>query len=544
MPNSSPASPTDPVNASRQKSSLGRASASVGGATMVSRVLGFIRDIIFARVMGAGAVMDVFVLVFQIPNFFRRLFAEGAFSQAFVPVLSEYRQQQSASDTKQLVNTVVGTLGVILLAVTLIGVLASPAFIWLFGSGFVKGDADGIDRFALAVDALRVTFPYLLFISLTACAAGVLNSYGRFFAPAIAPVILNLCLITAAWFFVQPADDPIMILAWAVFLAGILQWLFQWPFLHAIGMLGWPRWGWRSPGVQRIIKLMLPVMFAASATQINLLIDRHIASYLNTGSISWLYYSDRMLEFPLGIFTIAIATVLLPSLSRHHADKDADAFRHTLQWGLRMVLFVVVPAAVGMLFLAEPIMSTLFQHGAFTAHDAHMAGLSLRAYAFGLVGLSLVKILAPAYFARQDMKTPVRASLAAVAGNIVLNIVLVSAMVVMGFYAPHLGLALALSLAAFINAGVLWRGLALNRMLRMNAAAYRILLHALLANIAMSMILVFWLRTIGDWTQLDLSVRAIHLLTVIVSAVMVYFAMLWLLGERWWLRWRKQPLQK
>ena len=435
---------------------LFRSTAVVSSLTLISRILGFVRDVVFARVFGAGPAMDAFLVAFKIPNFMRRLFAEGAFNQAFVPVFSEYRTQRSREELEELADRVFGTLAAVLFAITLVGVVAAPVLIAIFAPGFI-GKED--DQYALATELLRLTFPYLLFISLTAFAGSMLNSYGRFAVPALTPVLLNICLIVAALWGAPHFDNPVRALAWGVFIAGVVQLLFQLPFLMRLKMLPRPRWGWRFEGVRKIMKLMLPAIFGSSVAQINLLLDTIIASFLVAGSVSWLYYSDRLMEFPLGLFGIALGTVILPALSRRHAEGDPARFSETLDWALRLTAIFGVPAALGLGVLAAPILATLFLSEAFTATDVHMASLSLMAYAFGLPGLILVKVLTPAFFARQDTMTPVKIGVAAMATNMALNLLFVVPLAIYGVSGLHAGLALATSLAAWLNAGLLYRTL-------------------------------------------------------------------------------------
>ena len=382
-------------------SGLLRSTGVVGSMTLVSRVLGFVRDVLQAALFGAGAAMDAFFIAFRIPNLFRRLFAEGAFSQAFVPVLSETRRTQSAEEVRDLVGVVSGTLGGVLLVLTAACVIGAPLLIGLFAPGF----SDTPEKFGQAVEMLRWTFPYLMFVSLVALAGGVLNAHGRFAAPAFTPVWLNVCLIAAALWYAP----NVVSLAIAVFIAGVIQLLFLLPSLARIGMLARPRWGWSDPRVRRIMLLMLPIMFGSSVGQLSLLVDSIIASFLpRDGSVSWLWFADRLMEFPLGTFSIAIATVILPALSRQADAAGAEGFSRTIDWAIRMVLLIGVPAAIGLFVLSGPLVATLFFHGQFTAEDVRMTGWALQAYALGFLGFSLVKVLVPGYFARQDARTPVR----------------------------------------------------------------------------------------------------------------------------------------
>ena len=371
-----------------------KSAAVVSAMTTLSRVLGLVRDVVFARYFGAGMGTDAFFIAFKIPNFLRRLFAEGAFSQAFVPVLTEYKTRRTHDDVRGLSAHVVGTLGVMLFILTLIGVIAAPILVMAFAPGFI-GDQPRLD---LTADMLRITFPYILFISLTALAGGILNSYGKFGVPALTPVLLNLVMIGAAIWVAPYMDPPIMALAWGVFVAGIVQLLFQLPFLYRMKLLGLPRWGWKDEGVSRILRLMVPALFGSSVVQINLLFDVLIASFLAAGSVSWLYYSDRLVEFPLGVFGIALATVILPKLSQRHAEQSQEHFSLTLDWALRWVVIIGTPAALGLFLLSGPLITTIFHYGEFNDHSVYMAKLSLMAYSLGLMGFILVKVLAPGYY--------------------------------------------------------------------------------------------------------------------------------------------------
>jgi len=368
----------------------------VSAMTSLSRISGFVRDMVYAQMFGAGTGTDAFFVAFRIPNFLRRLFAEGAFSQAFVPVFSEYQTQRSRAELQELVDQVAGTLGAILFVISAIGVLAAPVLILLFAPGFTA-DAG---KYELTVAMLRITFPYLLFISLTAFAGSVLNSCGKFSIPAITPVLLNLTMIAAALWLAPRMERPVVGLAWGVFIAGIIQLGFQVPFLRQVKLLPRPRWGWASQGVQQVLKLMLPAIFGSSVAQVNLLIDTLLASFLVSGSVSWLYYSDRLVEFPLGIFGVALGTVILPKLSRQHASAETDGFSHTLDWALRWALLIGIPATVALIILSGPILSALFQYGQFDAHDVAMSTRSLMAFSLGLVAFMLIKVLAPGFYAR------------------------------------------------------------------------------------------------------------------------------------------------
>ena len=367
--------------------------------------------------------MDAFFVAFRIPNIFRRFFAEGSFSQAFVPVFAEYDQSRDHAEVRELVSRTAGTLGVMLSVLAALGAIAAPVFIGVFAPGFANGTS-GADagRFALAVDMLRWTFPYLLFVSLAALAGGVLNTYHRYVAAAFSPVMLNVVLIIFAVWVAPLYARPGMALAAGVFAAGVVQLLCMLPSLARIRLLPLPRWGWTHPGVRKILKLMVPGLFGSSVAQISILLDTLIASFLVTGSISWLYYSDRIMEFPLGVFGIALATVMLPNLSRQHAARATEDFGNTLDWALRLVILIVTPATLGLMLLSGPLLATLFYGGEFGIQDVEQSSYSLIAYSAGLMGFTMVKVLAPGYFARQDTGTPVRVGLIALGSTMVLNL--------------------------------------------------------------------------------------------------------------------------
>ncbi len=507
---------------------LFRSTALVGAMTMISRVLGLLRDIIFANLFGASGGTDAFFVAFKIPNFMRRLFAEGAFSQAFVPVFSEYRETRSRDDLKDLLNHVAGALGGFLLILSSLGSLAAPLLVYLFAPGF----SDDPVRFQLTADMLTITFPYIFFIALTALAGGVLNSFNKFAIPAFTPVLLNLCLISAAVWGTDYFAQPVMALAWGVAAAGLLQLLFQFPFLLKLGMLPIPRFRRAHEGVKKILKLMLPAIVGSSVAQINLLFDTIIASFLAAGSVSWLYYSDRLVEFPLGVFGIALATVILPSLSRHHAQKSAESFNRTLDWSLRLTSLIAIPAALGLLLLAGPLLSTLFGYGEFSQHDTQMASLSLMAYALGLPAFIYIKVLAPGYYARQDTRTPVRIGIQAMIANMLLNLLFVVPLVMLEFSGPHVGLALATAASAYMNAFMLYRGLCKQGVYQHLSGWGRLWLQILLANGLMALFLLYTSPAISHWHSWTLLERIPTLLGFVLLAVLIYAASLLLSGFR------------
>ncbi len=499
-----------------------RSSAVVGIMTMISRVLGLIRDVVVAGYFGASGASDAFFVAFKIPNFLRRLFAEGAFAQAFVPVLSEYRSQRDLTAVQFLVNRTAGSLGFVLLLVTLLGSIGSPLLAMLFAPGFYLS---GSESFGLAADMLRITFPYLMLISLTAFCGAILNSYERFAVPAFTPVLLNVCLIGSAVYLSPLFDPPIMALAWGVLMAGTVQLLFQLPFLARLRLLPVPQAGWKDEGVRRILKLMLPALFGVSVAQINLLLDTVLASFLQTGSVSWLYYSDRLAELPLGVFGIAIATVILPSLSRKHAEKSGDEFAKMLDWAVRMVLLIGIPSAVALILLAEPLLTTLFHYGEMTDRDVSMAAMSLRAYGLGLLAFMLIKVLAPGYFSRQDTKTPVKIAVKAMVANMVFNLILV-------FPLAHAGLALATALSAFMNAGWLLHGLIKQGVFKWQSGWLKWSLQLVCANALMAAVILLFAPAASDWLSAGLWQRVEWMFLLVAGAVLVYCASLILSGVR------------
>ncbi len=500
----------------------------VSGMTLLSRVLGLARDIVFARLFGAGIVMDAFFVAFKIPNLLRRFFAEGAFSQAFVPVFAEYKSTRTRAELTALADRVTGTLGIALFVVTLIGVVMAPILIMIFAPGFLgRGE-----QYELATAMLRFTFPYILFISLTGLAGAMLNSFGKFAVPAFTPVLLNVVMISAAIWLEPLMPRPGLGLALGVFLAGLVQLFFQLPFLRGIGMLPRPRWGWRDSGVRKVGRLMLPAIFGSSVAQINMLIDTLIASFLTAGSITWLYYADRMMEFPLGVFGVALATVILPGLSEQHAQKSRKDFSATLDWALRLVALIVVPAAVALLVLAAPILATLFFGGRFDANDVAMSAFSLQAYSIGLLGFSLVKVLAPGYYSRQEMRTPVRIAVVALLVNIALNLIFVYSMIEAGFSAPHAGLALATALAAALNAFLLYRGLRRAAVYHPGDGWLWLIIRVGVASAAMALVLWQLAGPASTWLELGLSARIGRLALCIAAGGATYFFVLAVLGLR------------
>ncbi|MFK5892448.1 MAG: murein biosynthesis integral membrane protein MurJ [Pseudomonadota bacterium] len=507
----------------------------VASMTMLSRILGFARDVVFAREFAASASMDAFLIAFKIPNFMRRLFAEGAFNQAFVPTLTEYKETRDKNEVKDLIAHVAGTLGGILFIISILGILLAPVLIMLFAPGYLLNETQGLEQssqYDLTVSLLRITFPYILFISLVAFAGGILNSYHKFAIPAFTPVILNLVLISCVYFLVPYMDEPVMALAIGVFIAGFLQLLLQLPFLAKIGLLVKPKWNRAHQGVRQILKLMLPAIFGASIAQINLLLDTILASLLVSGSISWLYYSDRLMEFPLGILGVALATVILPSLSRDFASKSIDEFSVTLDKSIRWVVYLGTPAAVGLFFLAAPIIITLFGSDKFQHHDVLMSSYSLRAYSLGLFGFILVKVLLPGFYARKDTKTPVKIGIIALSVNMLFNLIFVLPWIFVGLDGPHTGLALATSLSAMTNAYLLYRRLRKDNIYQPQSGWKKVWFQVGIANTLMALLLWLGIEDITIWQDWGSLEKITTLSLLILFAVIIYFLSLWLLGVK------------
>lgn len=519
---SAPPSGTESGPESTASNGLLKSSIVTSGSTLLSRVLGMVRETVFAALFGDNAAADAFFVAFRIPNFLRRLFAEGAFSQAFVPVLSEKRKTDPREAVKLFIDKVAGSLGLALLVTTLLGVLGAPLIGGLFGMGYL----DDQSKFGLLVEMLRITFPYLILISLTSFAGAILNSYGHFAVPALTPVILNVVLIVTAWLLAPLFAEPAIALAWGVLLAGALQLMFQLPFLAHLRMLPRPRLDLQDAGVKKVISLMLPVMFSVSVGQINLIVDTALATSIEgDGSVSWLNYTDRLVELPLGIFATAIATVILPALSRLKTSGDEKAFSHTVEWGLRCCLLVGLPACLALLILAEPMVITLYQRGAFGVDAVLPTTRSVRALGSGLLAFMAIKILASAYFSRQDMNTPVRCGVIAMVSNIVINLILIVPM-------KHVGLALSTAISAFINAGLLMRGLLQRKVLVIAPEFWTVLARMLVANALMVVVLLMLQQPSQTWLQWNDLSRVLHLLAQCLAGGLVYLFALWLCGLR------------
>jgi len=506
-----------------QKRGLLGSSLIVGFGTMLSRVLGLVRDVSVGHMFGAGGMVDAFFVAFKIPNFLRRLFAEGAFSQAFIPVLAEYKEKGGKAAVRDLVAHVEAWLGIWLTLVTLLLIVASPLVAMLFAPGFWwQGETAKLAEVGYMI---KLTAPYLFFISLTSLSASILNTYQRFAVPAITPVLLNISLIISALWLSPQFGVPVHALALGVFIAGVVQFLFQLPFLWREGVLVFPVFKPKHPGVNKIGLLMIPALFGVSVSQINLLLDTVLASLLQDGSVSWLYYSDRLVELPLGIIGIAIATVVLPSLSRDHAAKSTDAFAATLDWAVRLIILLGVPASIALIVLAEPMLSVIFYHGEMDYFSIQMATLSLRAYAFGLLAFMFIKILAPGFYSRQNTKTPVKIAIYAMFANMVLNLMLV-------FWLQHAGLALATALSSWLNAALLYVALRKEINLTLSSASW-IMLVRVVAATALMVLIIVWLQPLGEFWQLqDIWSRVIMLTKLVAVGIISYVFCLLLIGTR------------
>lgn len=498
-----------------------KAVAAVSSMTLVSRVLGFARDAIMARIFGASMATDAFNVAFKLPNLLRRIFAEGAFSQAFVPILAEYKNKQGDEAAREFIADVSGMLTLILAIVTAIGVVAAPWVIWISAPGFAKNP----DKFALTTDLLRITFPYILLISLSSLAGAVLNTWNKFSVPAFVPTLLNVSFIIFALFLTPYFDPPILAMAVAVVVGGVAQLAYQLPHLRKIGMLTRPKLNFHDAGVWRVIKQMGPAILGVSVSQISLIINTIFASFLISGSVSWMYYADRLMEFPTGLLGVALGTILLPSLAKTYSNDDTAEYSRLLDWGLRLALLLAIPSAVALALIAEPLTVAMFQYGKFTAHDAAMTQQALSAYAVGLVGLILIKILAPGFYARQNIKTPVKIALFTLAVTQLFNLLLIDQL-------RHAGLALAISLGALTNAGLLFYQLRKQQIFTPQSGWGIFMVKLLLAVSVMAAALFGLMQWMPDWSQGNMLMRLLRLAGLVLVGIVAYFATLGLLGFR------------
>ena len=521
---------------------------SFSSMTMVSRVLGLVRDFVVTTTFGTNAITDAFWVAFRVPNFLRRLFAEGSFATAFVPVFTEVKETRSHAELRELMARTAGTLGGVLMLVTAVALIFAPQLASVFSSGV---DTDPVKQ-GLLVDLFRLTFPFLLFVSLTALAGGALNSFQRFAMPALTPVILNLCMIAGAlWLAPRLGGTPekqILALGWAVLAAGILQLLFQLPSLKGINLLTLPRWGWNHPDVRKVLTLMVPTLFGSSVAQINLMLDTVIAARLSDGSQSWLSLADRFLELPLGVFGVALGTVILPALARHHVKTDGEGFSNALDWGLRMTLLIAVPSMLGLLLLAQPLIATLFQYREFTDFDTRMTALSVYGLSFGLPAFALLKVVLPAFYSRQDTRTPVRAGVAALVANMVFNFVLLAvlyqvmvpeALKAQGVMAAlaaqpglHLALGIASALSSYLNLALLWYWLGRTGVYQRRPGWGGYVLRLVVACAAMSAVLLGLLHWLPGFGGMDKWQRIGSLALLVGGGGLTYLLAMLAMGFR------------
>ncbi|AYH01318.1 murein biosynthesis integral membrane protein MurJ [Pectobacterium parmentieri] len=495
--------------------------AAVSSMTMLSRVLGFVRDAIVARIFGAGMATDAFFVAFKLPNLLRRIFAEGAFSQAFVPILAEYKSQQGDEATRTFLAYVSGMLTLILALVTVAGMVAAPWVIMVTAPGFAATP----ERFELTSNLLRVTFPYILLISLTSMVGSVLNTWNRFSVPAFAPTLLNVSMIGFSLFAAPYFNPPVMALAWAVLVGGLLQLGYQLPHLKKIGMLVLPRLKWRDPSVWRVMKLMGPAVLGVSVSQISLIINTIFASFLSEGAVSWMYYADRLMEFPSGVLGVALGTILLPSLAKSFASGNQDEYSRLMDWGLRLCFLLALPSAVALGILAKPLTVSLFQYGKFSAFDALMTQRALVAYSVGLMGLIVVKVLVPGFYSRQDIKTPVKIAMLTLILTQIMNLIFIGPL-------QHAGLALSIGLASCLNAALLYWQLRKQDIFQPLPGWRGFLVRLLAAVIVMSLVLLGMLWWMPAWDDGNMTMRILRLLLVVVAGAGSYFATLALLGFR------------
>ncbi len=514
-----------------------RVLATVSGMTMVSRVTGLVRENLMARIFGASVATDAFFVAFRIPNLLRRLFAEGAFSQAFVPILGEFKARRPPEETRALIDHVATVLTWVLLAVTVAGIVGTPAVVWLLAGG-LKSDrcalpgaaAVGEDGFDLAILLTRIMFPYIALIGLVAGASAILNTWRRFAVPAFTPVLLNLSFIACSLFVAPHVDPPVLALAIAVVVGGIAQLAFQVPALIRVGMLPRIRLDVRAaladPGVRRVLRQMVPATFAVSIAQISLIINTNIASRLACGSVSWITYADRLMEFPTALLGVALGTVLLPSLSLANAAGKPDEVSELLDWGMRLSFLLALPSSLGLWLLAEPLTATLFHYGKFTALDVTATQHAVTAYGVGLIGLILVKILAPGFYARQDIRTPVKIGVVVLIGTQLMNLVFVPLF-------AHAGLALAIGLGACLNAALLFAGLRRRGVYHPKAGWAAFALRLALALAALGVFLA-WSEARFDWIGLRSAPaeRIVALAAIIAGGASIYFAALFIGGMR------------
>jgi putative peptidoglycan lipid II flippase len=498
-----------------------RALSTVSAMTLLSRITGLARESLKAVAFGAGLQMDAFEAAFRLPNILRRLFAEGAFSQAFVPILAEYKRERGDAATRDLVGKVGSLLAVVLLGISVLGVLAAPWLVYLLAAGFAQTPG----KVELTAELIRIMFPYVLFISLISLAGGVLNVYHRFAIPAFTPVILNLSIIGAAIFVAPHVDPPIMALAWGVLVGGVAQLSLQILPLYRLGMLPRFHLAWRDPGVRRVLNAMGPALLGVSAAQISTLINTQLAAYLGDGRISWITYADRLMEFPSALLGVALGTVLLPSLAKHHHEANQAEYRALLDWGLRLTFLLALPATLALALLAVPMIATLYEYGRFTVADVWQTRAALLGYSVGLIGLISVKILAPGFYARHDMRTPVRSAFFSL-------LIAQTLAVALMFQIGHAGLTLATSIGALVNSGLLYRAMRRSDIYAPLAGWGGFLGRVLIALLVLGVVLWWGAGPDGFWIAAGLWPKVGRLTLVIGGGAIAYFAALWLLGIR------------
>ncbi|HVE49318.1 MAG TPA: murein biosynthesis integral membrane protein MurJ [Casimicrobiaceae bacterium] len=498
-----------------------RALSTVSGMTLLSRITGLARESLKAVVFGAGSDMDAFEAAFRLPNILRRMFAEGAFSQAFVPILAEFKRQRGGEETKALIGRVATLLAVVLIIVSVIGILAAPWIVYLLAAGFERTPG----KVALTADLIRIVFPYILFVSLVSLAGGILNVHRRFAIPAFTPVLLNVAMIGAAIFLAPYVDPPVLALAWGVAIGGVLQLLLQLRPLAKLGMLPRPRFDWRDEGIRRVLTAMGPAVLGVSAAQISALINTQLAAWLGDGRIAWITYADRLMEFPSALLGVALGTVLLPALAQHHSDSDQAQYSDLLDWGLRLALLLALPAALALFLIAVPVIATLYQYGKFTVADVWEVRRALIGYSVGLVALIMVKILAPGFYARQNLKTPVKIAFVTVLVTQALAFVLMWPL-------GHGGLTLAISLGACVNAALLFAFLRKREIYQPRKGWLVFIGKVMFALAVLAAVLLAVAGPNAFWLAASPGARIGRLAMVVGAGAFAYFATLYVVGFR------------
>ncbi|BGI50835.1 MAG: murein biosynthesis integral membrane protein MurJ [Arsenophonus endosymbiont of Ceratovacuna japonica] len=494
---------------------------SISFITMFSRILGFIRDLIIASFFGIGAETDSFFIAFRLPNLLRRIFAEGAFSQAFIPILVEYKNNKCDRDTRIFISYISGLLILILTIITLIGILVAPWIIYIIAPGFIYAS----DNINLTFYLLRITFPYILFISLASLSSAILNLWNYFFIPAFTPTLLNISMIISVLLLSQYCQPSIIALAWGVFIGGILQLLYQLPFLYKIGMLVLPVISFYNKGIYKVIKLIIPALIGVSVSQISLIINTIFSSFLQSGSVSWMYYADRLMEFPIGVLGVALSTILLPALTKSFSIGNYKRYQFLIDWGLRLCFLLALPCAIILGILSEPLIISLFQYGNFTAYDVLMTKNALIAYSIGLIGFIIIKVLAPGFYSRKDTKTPVKIAIITLILTQLMNLIFIKSL-------KHTGLALSISLAACFNALMLYWKLRCKKIFIPLPGWRKFFLKLITSLTTMIIVLLLILNFMPIWDQGNMLMRIIRLLLVLFAGLITYFTTLFFFGFR------------